>query len=103
MELNWFSREIFSCPILFSFWRIRRAWLKHIVRKCNNIEVQREMFKRLGEIVYSIWGGVDVAVSLEEFSLDFADQSSFMQYFKASWVPKIGMMIFFSPVDMMYR
>ncbi|KAL0350395.1 UNVERIFIED_CONTAM: hypothetical protein Sradi_4188700 [Sesamum radiatum] len=45
----------------------------------------REMFKRLGQIVYSIWGGVDLAVALEEFSLDFVDQTSFMQYFKDSW------------------
>ncbi|PIN20791.1 hypothetical protein CDL12_06515 [Handroanthus impetiginosus] len=84
-------REVFSCPILFSLWRVRRSWLRHIVKKCANIEVQREMFKRLGEIEYSIWGGVDLAVALEEFSLDFVDQTSFMQYFKDSWVPKIEM------------
>ncbi|KAK4393775.1 hypothetical protein Sango_1848300 [Sesamum angolense] len=84
-------REVFSCPILFSLWRVRRSWLRHIVKKCTNIEVQREMFKRLGQIVYIIWGGVDLAVALEEFSLDFVDQTSFMQYFKDSWVPKIEM------------
>ncbi|KAL2528121.1 SWIM zinc finger family protein [Forsythia ovata] len=84
-------RETFSCPILFSLWRIRRSWLKHIVKKCVNIEVQREMFKHLGQIVYSIWGGVDLGAALEEFFLDFVDQTSFMQYFKDTWVPKIEM------------
>ncbi|CAA2982278.1 uncharacterized protein LOC111397061 [Olea europaea var. sylvestris] len=84
-------RETFSCPILFSLWRIRRSWLKHVVKKCVNIEVQREMFKHLGQIVYSIWGGVDLDSTLEKFFLDFVDQTSFMQYFKDSWVPKIEM------------
>ncbi|KAL8045104.1 hypothetical protein ABFX02_08G090900 [Erythranthe guttata] len=84
-------REIFSCPVLFSLWRVRRSWLRHIVKKCTNVEVQREIFKRLGQIVYNIWGGADLAVSLEELSLDFVDQTSFMQYFKDSWVPKIEM------------
>ncbi|KAI3451548.1 hypothetical protein Pfo_008213 [Paulownia fortunei] len=88
---NDFPAEIFSCPVLFALWRVRRSWLRHIVKKCTNIEVQREMFKRLGQIVYSIWGGVDLTVALEEFSLDFVDQTSFMQYFKDSWVPKIEM------------
>ncbi|XP_051151604.1 uncharacterized protein LOC127265706 [Andrographis paniculata] len=84
-------REIFSCPILFSLWRVRRSWLRHIVKRCANIEVQREMFKRLGQIAYSIWGGADLYSALEDFFLDFVDQTSFMQYFKDSWVPKIEM------------
>ncbi|GFP89290.1 hypothetical protein PHJA_001072700 [Phtheirospermum japonicum] len=91
LRQNVLPLEIFSCPILFSIWRVRRSWLKHIVKKCSNVEVQREMFKRLGQIVYSIWGGVDPAVALEEFSLDFVDQISFMQYFKDSWMPKLEM------------
>lgn len=84
-------REIFSCPVLFSLWRPRRSWLRHVVKKCSSMEVQREMFKRLGQIVYSIWGGVDLPVALEKFITDFVDQTSFMQYFKDSWVPKLEM------------
>ncbi|KAM7513830.1 hypothetical protein LguiA_003413 [Lonicera macranthoides] len=84
-------RETFSCPVLFSLWRVRRSWLKNIVKKCSNIEVQREIFKRLGELVYSIWGGVDYLVSLEKLTQDFVDQTAFMQYFAATWVPKIEM------------
>lgn len=93
--LSYLLRDTFSCPVLFSLWRVRRSWLRHIVKKCTNIEVQREMFKRLGQIVYGIWGGLDLAVSLEEFLLDFVDQTSFMQYFKDSWLPKIGQIILF--------
>lgn len=84
-------RDIFSCPVLFSLWRVRRSWLRNIVKKCSSIEVKREMFKRLGKIVYGIWDGVDSSVALEEFAQDFVDQTAFMEYFKACWVPKIEM------------
>ena len=60
------------------------------MRKCNNIEVQREIFKRLGTIVYSIWGGTNTSLALEQLMLDFVDQTDFLEYFRVSWVPKIG-------------
>jgi len=82
--------DIFDCPVLFSLWRIRRSWLRNIVRKCNNIEVQREIFKRLGTIVYSIWEGTNTSLALEQLMLDFVDQTDFLEYFRVSWVPKIG-------------
>nr|GMD17659.1 ESCRT-II complex, vps25 subunit [Ipomoea batatas] len=81
----------FSCPLIFSLWRIRRSWLRNICKKCGTIEVQREIFKRLGDIVYSIWGGGDPALALEELTRDFVDQTAFMQYFTSTWVPKIEM------------
>ncbi|KAK9948373.1 hypothetical protein M0R45_003953 [Rubus argutus] len=84
-------RDIFGCPVLFSLWRVRRSWLRNIVKKCNNTEVQRELFKRLGNIVYGIWGGSDTAVALEQLTQDFVDQTAFMEYFKSYWVPKIEM------------
>lgn len=40
--------------------------------------------------MYSIWDGVDTLVALEELAQDFVDQTTFMEYFKASWLPKIG-------------
>lgn len=40
--------------------------------------------------MYSIWDGVDTLAALEELAQDFVDQTTFMEYFKASWVPKIG-------------
>lgn len=83
-------RDIFGCPVLFSFWRVRRSWLRNVIKRCSNIEVQREIFKRLGEIVHSIWDGVDTSILLERFTQDFVDQTAFIQYFKASWLPKIG-------------
>ncbi|CAH8310017.1 unnamed protein product [Eruca vesicaria subsp. sativa] len=84
-------RDTFCCPILFSLWRIRRSWLRNVVKKCDTIEVQRELFKCLGEVVYSIWDGIDTSKALERLTHDFADQTAFMQYFKSTWLPKIGM------------
>ncbi|XP_022737977.1 uncharacterized protein LOC111290777 isoform X2 [Durio zibethinus] len=84
-------RDTFCCPILFALWRVRRSWLRNLVKKCSNIEVQREIFKRLGEVAYGIWGGVNISVALEELIQDFVDQTAFMDYFKSSWVPKIEM------------
>lgn len=60
------------------------------MKKCNNIEVQRELFKCLGEVVYSIWDGVDTSKALERLTQDFVDQTTFMQYFTSTWLPKIG-------------
>ncbi|XP_058070345.1 uncharacterized protein LOC131219297 [Magnolia sinica] len=84
-------RDIFCCPVLFSVWRIRRSWLRNIIKKCSHIEVQREIFKRLGEIMYSVWNGVDSVNAMGELIQDFADQTAFMRYFKTCWVPKIEM------------
>ncbi|KFK40773.1 hypothetical protein AALP_AA2G039200 [Arabis alpina] len=84
-------RDTFCCPILFSLWRVRRTWLRNVVKKCNNIEVQRELFKCLGEVVYSIWDEVDTSKALERLTQDFVDETAFMQYFTSTWLPKIEM------------
>lgn len=84
-------REIFCCSVMFSLWRVRRSWLRNIVKKCSNIKIQREIFKRLGNILHSIWDGADPFVDLEVLIQDFVDQTAFIEYFKASWVPKLEM------------
>nr|CAD1823723.1 unnamed protein product [Ananas comosus var. bracteatus] len=84
-------RDVFCCPILFSLWRIRRSWLKNVIKRCTNNEIQREIFQRLGKIIYSFWSEVDAMGGVEELIQDFVDQTTFMQYFKAFWVPKIEM------------
>ncbi|KAG0480815.1 hypothetical protein HPP92_011673 [Vanilla planifolia] len=84
-------RDVFNCPILFSIWRVCRSWLRNIIKKCSNKEVQREIFKCLGKIIYSIWHGKDCMIVLEELLQDFVDQTLFMKYFKSCWVPKIEM------------
>ncbi|KAI4378810.1 hypothetical protein MLD38_016239 [Melastoma candidum] len=84
-------RDIFTCPVLFSLWRIRRTWLRNVVKKCSNIVIRREIFKRLGELVYSIWGAAETSNELGKFLEDFVDQTVFIEYFKATWVPKLEM------------
>ncbi|KAK4758663.1 hypothetical protein SAY87_019964 [Trapa incisa] len=84
-------RDVFACPVMFSLWRIRRTWLRNVIKKCHNSEVRREIFKRLGQLVYSIFNGVNYSVAMEELLEDFVDQTTFLEYFKAHWVPKIDM------------
>ncbi|MBA0708308.1 hypothetical protein Golax_020277 [Gossypium laxum] len=81
----------FCCPILFSLWRLRSSWLRNVVKKCSDIEVQREIFKRLGKIVYGTWSSVNTYVALEECIQDFVDQTAFVDYFRSSWMAKIEM------------
>ncbi|KAJ4830339.1 hypothetical protein Tsubulata_043562, partial [Turnera subulata] len=64
--------DIFGCPVLFSLWRLRRSWLRNIFKRCAHVEVQREIFKRLGKIVHGIWSGDDVLAALEELTHDFS-------------------------------
>ncbi|MBA0644802.1 hypothetical protein Goklo_028918 [Gossypium klotzschianum] len=81
----------FCCPILFSLWRLHSSWLRNVVKKCSNIEVQREIFKRLGKIVYGTWSSVNTSVALEECIQDFVDQTALVDYFRSSWMAKIEM------------
>ena len=56
-----------------------------------NREVQCEIFRRLGEVMYSIWSEeTDPLAILQELFQDFVDQTVFVLYFKSFWVPKIG-------------
>lgn len=84
-------RELFCCPVLFCLWRIRRSWLRNVVKKCNNIAVQREVFKQLGVVLHSIWSDTNPMDGLEIVMQDFVDQSAFIQYMKGCWVPKLDM------------
>uniref|UniRef100_A0A0A9D1P1 SWIM-type domain-containing protein n=1 Tax=Arundo donax TaxID=35708 RepID=A0A0A9D1P1_ARUDO len=86
-------RDVFACPILFSFWHIRRTWLKNVIKKCSNSEVQREIFIQLGKVMYSIWSEKNPMDALEQLFQDFVDQTSFIKYFKSFWVPKLEMWI----------
>lgn len=82
-------RELFQCRILLCLWRIRRAWLRNIVKQCCNIDVQQEMFRRLGCILYTTRNGPTAMDAVEEFMQIFVDQNAFLEYFKTKWLPKI--------------
>ncbi|MBA0795094.1 hypothetical protein Gohar_019366 [Gossypium harknessii] len=84
-------KNTFYCPILFSLWRLCSSWLRNVAKKCSNIEVQREIFKRLGKIVYGTWSSVNTSVALEECIQAFVDQTAFVDYFRSSWMAKIEM------------
>ncbi|XP_057731340.1 uncharacterized protein LOC130946573 isoform X1 [Arachis stenosperma] len=86
-------REAFQCRILLCAWHVRRSWIKKLFKTCCNFEVQREMLRHLGWILYCTRCGPNAMDALEEFMQIFVDQCSFMEYFKSKWLPSIDMWI----------
>ncbi|KAJ4707217.1 Zinc finger, SWIM-type [Melia azedarach] len=83
-------RDVFQCSVLISIWRVRHAWHKNLVKRCSEIEMRAEIFRRLGMVVDDICKGNGNVVLFEDCMQDFMDGSDFMDYFKAVWYPRIG-------------
>ncbi|KAJ6722652.1 ZINC ION BINDING PROTEIN [Salix koriyanagi] len=83
-------KEVFQCSVLISFWRVRHAWHKNLIKRCMGTEMRVQISRRLGQIVDDICKGQGTACLFEVFMEDFVDGSSFMDYFKATWYPRIG-------------
>ncbi|KAK6918635.1 hypothetical protein RJ641_017057 [Dillenia turbinata] len=83
-------REVFQCSILISFWRVRHAWHKNLVKKCSEAQTRAKMFRQLGQAVSDICTGQGTTDLFEDFMKDFIDSSDFIDYFKAVWYPRIG-------------
>ncbi|GMN39761.1 hypothetical protein TIFTF001_008983 [Ficus carica] len=86
-------REAFQCRVLLCVWHIRRAWIRSLLKKCCNIDMQREIFKHLGWVLYCTRSGQHTMDALEEFMQVFVDQCAFMDYFKRRWLPSIELWI----------
>ncbi|XP_068652828.1 uncharacterized protein [Aristolochia californica] len=82
-------RDTFQCRVLLSLWHIRRSWMRGLLKKCCNFDVQREMLKHLGQVLYCTRSASNAPDPLEEFMQIFIDQSDFMAYFKERWLPNI--------------
>ncbi|KAL2322371.1 hypothetical protein Fmac_026750 [Flemingia macrophylla] len=82
-------RDVFQCTVLISFWRIRHLWHKSIVKYLET-DMQIQISGRLGWIVDNICRLQGNISLFEEFVEDFIDESKFMDYFKATWYPRIG-------------
>ncbi|XP_015695413.1 uncharacterized protein LOC102718937 isoform X1 [Oryza brachyantha] len=83
-------KEVFQCPVLISSWRIRHAWHKNLMKKCPDIEKRPMVAKRLGELICNICRGNGGMELFEAFLEDFVDCSSFLDYFRALWFPRLG-------------
>ncbi|XP_072955921.1 uncharacterized protein [Typha angustifolia] len=83
-------REVFQCSILISFWRVRHAWHKSLLKKCSETDVRVAMARQLGLAVSNICRGSGDLELFEAFLEDFVDCSDFLDYFKAVWFPRIG-------------
>ncbi|KAM7261249.1 hypothetical protein ACFE04_026724 [Oxalis oulophora] len=82
-------RDVFECSVLISFWRIRHAWHKNLVKRCPTQELRVEIGRRLGLAVDMICIGHRNMDVFEDIMEDFVDASDFMDYFRATWYPKI--------------
>lgn len=87
-------RDVFQCSVLISFWRVRHAWHKNLVKRCSETEMRVQMLRRLGEAVDGICRGHGTNDLFEVFMEDFVDGSDFVDYFKAVWYPRIGTLPF---------
>ncbi|KAE9459178.1 hypothetical protein C3L33_08916, partial [Rhododendron williamsianum] len=86
-------REIFRCRVLVCLWHIRRAWVKSLLKKCCNFDVQREILKHLGRTLYCTRSMSSALDSVEELMQIFVDQCAFMNYFRSRWLPKIELWV----------
>ncbi|KAK6929062.1 hypothetical protein RJ641_005267 [Dillenia turbinata] len=84
-----FIRDAFQCRVLLCLWHIRRAWIRSLFKNCSNFDVQREMFKHLGKILYCTRGSPNIVDVVEEFMQIFVDQLAFMEYFRNRWLQRI--------------
>ncbi|XP_039048325.1 uncharacterized protein LOC120189060 isoform X2 [Hibiscus syriacus] len=82
-------RDVFECSILISFWRVRHAWHKNLLKRCAETEMRIEISRRLGLIIDDICRGCGNVDLFEKFMEDFVDCSHFLDYFKAVWYPRI--------------
>lgn len=83
-------REIFQCSVMICFWRVRHAWHKNLMKRCSDMGMCAEMLKILGQAVNKICKGTDTDDAFKGFMEDSVDAEEFMDYFKATWYPKIG-------------
>lgn len=96
-------REAFQCRVLLCVWHIRRAWIRSLLKKCRNFDMQREMFKHLGWILYCTRSGPNAVDAIEEFMQVFVDQCDFMDYFRIRWLPSIGICPFMHEVLLCWK
>lgn len=86
-------REAFQCPVLLCIWHVRRNWMRNLLKKCSNLDVQRKMLKKLGKVLYCTRIGLCFADAMEQFKEIFADQCAFVDYLTNTWLPDIELWI----------
>ncbi|KAL5063963.1 hypothetical protein RYX36_025700 [Vicia faba] len=82
-------RDVFQCSVLISFWRVRHLWHRNIIKRLET-DMQIKISKRLGWIMDNIFRRQGTMSLFEDFVEDFIDEPNFMQYFKATWYPRMG-------------
>lgn len=84
-------REIFQCSVLLSFWRVRHAWHKNVLKKCVEIEKRAEILRQLGQAVDRVCRGDEKVDLFEQLIKDQVDDPDLIDYFRATWCPRLGL------------
>jgi hypothetical protein len=75
---------------LFSFWRLRHAWHKNIIKRCRETKTRVEISRHLGQAVDKISRRQGTATLFDSFVEDFVGSPEFVEYFRSVWSPRIG-------------
>ncbi|GAA0141644.1 hypothetical protein LIER_02744 [Lithospermum erythrorhizon] len=83
-------REVFQCPVLICFWRVRHAWHKNLMTRCSNVDRRAAISQSLGQAVSNICKSLKSVAVFEAFMNNFEDADDFLDYFKAVWYPRLS-------------
>ncbi|KAG9454559.1 hypothetical protein H6P81_007463 [Aristolochia fimbriata] len=83
-------RDVLQCSVMISFWRVRHAWHKNLMKLSTESEMCVEMSRHLGQAINSICRENGDAELFENFMEDFVDCTDFMDYFQATWLSRLG-------------
>ncbi|CAM8901784.1 unnamed protein product [Rhodiola kirilowii] len=86
-------RDVFQCTVMVSFWRVRHAWHKNLMKKCLDVDIRVKVFEQFGQAVQSLCRGQGNMDLFKAVMDDFDHASDFMDYFKATWYPRLGLWI----------
>ncbi|KAI3771225.1 hypothetical protein L6452_02384 [Arctium lappa] len=86
-------REAFQCQVLLCLWRVRHGLVKRLVKSCCNFDVQHQILKHAGHIIYGSRGDLHTFDAVEAFMQIYVDQVVFMDYFRDHWLPTIEMWV----------
>lgn len=84
--------------IFLCFWHVRRCWLKHLIRKVLTWVRRKEIFRRLGDLMYMRAKPGQTREEFqeaakakqEEFTASIQDEEIFLEYYQRTWGHKAG-------------
>lgn len=93
-------------PVFLCAWHVKQAWIKNLKEKVKSRETRGAVLDALDKLmrlnveVPSNFSDTQLKALAEEhlqaFYKKFAAEKAFIEYFKRTWAPKIGVFTYFS-------